>query len=178
MKRINLLTDPRIAALYAGVPAAQLGEYTAFLQAFPYRNAMIDGVDWAWIANQRDADDMLVLSGALCAPEVSWTTISALAGKHRVIAPEYPPVNSMDALADGIAAILRREGVARAHVVGGSYGGFVAQVFARRHPAMTRSLVLSHTRPPWPDDSQRIRRVFVKIKQALSTRKKRPTWAA
>jgi pimeloyl-ACP methyl ester carboxylesterase len=64
----------------------------------------------------------------------------------------------MDALVDGIAAILRGEGIEQAHVMGGSYGGFVAQVFVRRHPGLVRSLVLSHTAPANPEVVSRMRR--------------------
>jgi len=46
----------------------------------------------------------------------------------------------MTGLVDGIAAILRRAGGAQAHVIGGSYRGFVAQVFARRYPQMTHPM--------------------------------------
>jgi pimeloyl-ACP methyl ester carboxylesterase len=164
MRRTNMLSNPKIAALYSDVPPDGLEKFKTFLEAFPYQLLSIDGLDWAYIASKKDRaeslqrDDMLILSGALCAPEVSWQTISAFAEKYRVIAPEYPPVNSMDTLVDGIAHILRQEGVNRAHVLGGSYGGFVAQVFVRRHPELTRSLVLSHTLPPFPEGGERIKK--------------------
>ena len=160
MKRINLLTDPRIAALYADVPPAELEKFSAFLKAYPYRFVTSEGIEWAYIAAPPGGEDLLALSGALCAPEVSWKTITGLAGQYRVIAPEYPPVTSMDRLADGIAAILRHEGVASAHVLGGSYGGFVAQVFVRRHPQLVRSLVLSHTLPPSPESSESVQKML------------------
>jgi pimeloyl-ACP methyl ester carboxylesterase len=64
----------------------------------------------------------------------------------------------MDALVDGIAAILQREEIEQVHVMGGSYGGFVAQVFVRRHPRLARSLVLSHTQPPYPEMAPRMHR--------------------
>ena len=153
MKRASLFDDPRIAALYADVPIEPLQKYKAFLRDFPYRFVKLDDMEWAYLASEHAGDDLLALSGALCAPEVSGNTIAALAGKYRVITPEYPPVKDMDALADGIAGILRQLGVKRAHVLGGSYGGFVAQVFVRRHPEMSRSLVLSHTLPPFPDSA-------------------------
>ena len=159
MKRLSMLTDPRVAALYSGVPPAELEELEAFLAAHPYRFLTLDGVEWGYIATEPRGDDLLLLSGALGAPEVSWKTLTALAKSFRVIAPEYPPVESMDALVDGIAAILRRENVARAHVLGGSYGGFVAQVFVRRHAALARSLVLSHTLPPNPASGKKLRKL-------------------
>jgi pimeloyl-ACP methyl ester carboxylesterase len=162
MKRTNMLTNPQIAALYTGVPPDELGRFKTFLESNPYRFVTLDSTDWAYIATEGygEGEVVLVLSGALCAPEVSWKTIAALASKYRVIAPEYPPLDSMDALVDGIAAILHHNGVVQAHVLGGSYGGFVAQVFVRRHPEMTRSLVLSHTLPPYPESGESARKMM------------------
>ncbi len=57
--------------------------------------------------------------------------------------PEGPQTISL--LADDIAHLLDTIGVESAHVVGASFGGFVAQEFALKYPAMTRKLVLCCT---------------------------------
>jgi pimeloyl-ACP methyl ester carboxylesterase len=48
-------------------------------------------------------------------------------------------------LADDVAHLLQRIGIESAHVVGASFGGFVAQEFALKYPSMTRKLVLCCT---------------------------------
>jgi pimeloyl-ACP methyl ester carboxylesterase len=162
MKRIGDLTIPHIASLYARVPADRLEEFQAFRRAFPYQDVIYNGVTWPYLTGGQGDPPLLLLSGALAIPDISWTSIVNFAGRRRVIVPAYPAVTTMDALVDGIAAILRHEEVDQAHVMGGSYGGFVAQVFVRRHPQLTRSLVLSHTLPPSPDLAPRMRR-FARI---------------
>ena len=52
---------------------------------------------------------------------------------------------SISLLADDVAHLLQTIGVASAHVVGASFGGFVAQEFALKYPSMTRRLVLCCT---------------------------------
>jgi pimeloyl-ACP methyl ester carboxylesterase len=158
MERIGDLTKPHIAALYARVPADRLEAFQAFRREFPYHDTLHDGVTWPYLTGGEGAQPLLLLSGALAIPDISWTSIANFASRRRVIVPAYPAVMTMDALADGIAAVLRRAGVDQADVMGGSYGGFVAQVFVRRHPQMTRSLVLSHTLPPFPESAVRMRR--------------------
>jgi pimeloyl-ACP methyl ester carboxylesterase len=48
-------------------------------------------------------------------------------------------------LADDVAHLLETIGIESAHIVGASFGGFVAQEFALKYPAMTRKLVLCCT---------------------------------
>jgi 3-oxoadipate enol-lactonase len=52
---------------------------------------------------------------------------------------------TMDGLADDVAAVLDDLGEERAHIVGFSMGGCVAQAFAIRHPARLNRLVLAST---------------------------------
>jgi pimeloyl-ACP methyl ester carboxylesterase len=120
----------------------------AFRESHPYRRTQIGGMEWHYIAAGRGGDAILVLTGAACVAEMSWRTIEHLSARNRVIAPDYPPLDANAALVEGIAGLLDREGIARAHVLGGSYGGFVAQLFVRRHPERTSSLVLSHALLP------------------------------
>lgn len=56
-----------------------------------------------------------------------------------------PSAYSTDDLADDLAALIDALGIARAHVLGASFGGMVAQAFALRHPARLDGLVLGAT---------------------------------
>lgn len=160
MKHLADLTDPKIANRYAGVPAADLEKFQAFCIVCPYKQAAIGGVEWPYLDNMYSGKSLLLLSGALALPDISWLTIDHFAKTFRVIVPAYPAVKTMEALVDGIAEILHQEGIERAHVLGGSYGGFVAQVFVRRHPGLTRSLVLSHTFPPNPESARTLKKMM------------------
>jgi pimeloyl-ACP methyl ester carboxylesterase len=57
--------------------------------------------------------------------------------------PEGP--QTIGLLADDVAHLLDTIGIESAHIVGASFGGFVAQQFALKYPAMTRKLVLCCT---------------------------------
>ena len=57
--------------------------------------------------------------------------------------PDRPAAYGQARAADDIAAVLDRFGIARAHVVGLSMGGFAALHFGLRHAARARSLVIA-----------------------------------
>lgn len=54
------------------------------------------------------------------------------------------PVSAMriDAVLDDLVAVLDREGVDRAHLVGSSYGSYLASAFGVRHPARVAGMLL------------------------------------
>ena len=97
----------------------------------------------------------LVLIPGLAAGRWIWfKQIIPLSEKFRVItfdprglglSPLYSDQLTIPLLAEDVAVLLQRLGIERAHILGASFGGFVAQEFALAHPEMTRTLVLSCT---------------------------------
>ena len=116
---------------------------------------------------------MVLLAGA-DSPGFRWTPTIVdplVAAGHRVIRydhrdsgrssrlPASQPYR-LDDLADDLVALLARLGVERAHLVGRSMGGTVAQVLALDHPHLVWSLTLVSSTPgagderlPGPDDT-------------------------
>jgi pimeloyl-ACP methyl ester carboxylesterase len=143
--------DERSQRYYRNVPQEQVELLLHFRAVHPPKTALIDGVRWEYlIAGKPSMVSLLFLPGALGTAESAWRTVSLLEqdGYH-VIVPSYPPeVDTMTSLAEGLVVILRQESISDACVVGGSYGGMLAQVFVHRHPDLVGRLVLSHTYPP------------------------------
>ena len=99
-------------------------------------------------------------------------------GVARSPAPDAP--FTMRDLAEDLAALLEELKVEKAHVLGASFGGFVAQEFALAHPARTRSLVLCCTSyggaghvPPAPETLA----AFASTKGLNTEERVRENWA-
>ena len=120
----------------------------AFRAGHLYRTLDVDGVRWHYLAGGSGEQTVLLPSGGTRVPDMYLLLIEALERDFRVLAPAYPAGAGIAGLADGLAAILDAEGVRQADVLGSSFGGFVAQTFARRHPERVRRLVLANTGSP------------------------------
>ena len=112
--------------------------------------------------------DAVLLVNGLSAPSVNWVLqVKALAPHFTVITfdnrgvgeTELPadPVYPMAQMADDAAGLLRQLGISRAHVVGTSMGGTIAQELTLRHPRLVRSLVLACT---WAEGDPRFLHVI------------------
>ncbi len=100
-------------------------------------------------------DPVLMIQG-LSAPGINWLYQARDLSPHfEVITYDNRGVGESDLpqseaypvplMADDAAGLLKHLGVKRAHVVGASMGGAIAQELALRHPELVRSLVLACT---------------------------------
>ena len=97
---------------------------------------------------------LVLLMGLGCPAALWWLQIEAFAAHFRVIVPdnrgigltEKPAVEYSTAqMADDTAHLLEALGITRAHILGMSMGGAIAQQCALRHPSLVERLVLACT---------------------------------
>jgi pimeloyl-ACP methyl ester carboxylesterase len=92
---------------------------------------------------------LLLLPGFFGVADTCFKYILAFESDYRVISINYPETESSVAgLVNGLAAFLNTLGITQAHVVGGSYSGYIAQAFVRRYPERVRTLILAQTGAP------------------------------
>lgn len=124
----------------------------------PGRELQVGGDTLKYLAWGSGPETLVVLPGVSGGAELASLLVSSLPEGFRLLAPEHPRVPTMAALVSLLAALLDHEGVRRAHVLGKSYGGLVAQCFVRAHPDRVASLVLFLTAPPDPQRVRTLRR--------------------
>jgi pimeloyl-ACP methyl ester carboxylesterase len=114
-----------------------------------------DGVEIAYDRwGRRDGPPVLLIQG-LGMDSRGWALQRmALGRRYRCFAPDnrgvgrtgaVPGPYSLDQMARDAVAVLDAEGVSRAHIIGASMGGVIAQIIGVLHPERTRSLVLACT---------------------------------
>lgn len=120
----------------------------AFRANYPEKSLRLGGVEWKYRMCGAGARTLLMLPGGELVNDLGFDLVAALAPRFRIVYPAYPRVDSLDDLADGVAAILAAENSGRATVLGASFGGAVAQSMIRRHPESIERLILSNTGVP------------------------------
>ncbi|HYR96314.1 MAG TPA: alpha/beta hydrolase [Candidatus Binatus sp.] len=129
--------------------------------------AKVDSIDLYY--EEHGSGDPLLLIMGLAADSTAWMfQVPDFAKRYRTIvfdnrgvgrSSKPPGPYTIHQMADDAAALLETLGVQRAHVVGVSMGGMIAQELALRHPARVRGLVLSCTYPE-PDAQAERERSF------------------
>lgn len=113
----------------------------------------IDGFQ-LYYESEGDGEPLILIPGFASGRSLWQKQVGPLARHFRVISFDPRGVAQSDKpegeqtiglLADDVAELLQFLGIAGAHVVGVSFGGFVAQEFALRHSGMVRKLVLCCT---------------------------------
>lgn len=149
--------------IYADVPYDQREALRFFRLSHPERRLDVQGTEWRYLIGGEDGPALLLLVGGLRMADAAFRNIPLLEDRFRVIAPSYPPLHRMADLADGIAAILDHEGISQVHVLAGSFGGMLAQVFLRRHMQRVDRAVLSTTAVFDEDTSSRYRQALAMV---------------
>ena len=149
-------------------------QLNAFRASAPIHALRHDGVEWTYRATGNGTRGLLLLPGAVGSGEAFFTLTPFLIDTHRILAIAYPGVDSLPRLLDGLRAILDREGLESTDIVGGSFGGLIAQAFLRRFPQRTRRIALSASGPAKVERaasnqkwSQRVGRLPIAVSRTL-----------
>ena len=105
----------------------------------------IDGVEWKYIDTSGARPVIIMLPGAQGTEEMFFGQILGLRDHARLISVWYPAIAEAAELADGLAHLLDALGAGQVNLLGSSFGGYVAQIFASKHPDKVRALVVANS---------------------------------
>lgn len=116
--------------------------FASFRAAHRPTRVEVAGIEWDYLRAGTGPPSILLLPGGLGVAELSFRTIERLEPRAQVIAPTIPAEAHVGRVVDGLAGLLDRVGIERAHVFGHSLGAGLAHVLVRRHPDRVDRLAL------------------------------------
>ena len=122
----------------------------AFRREHPIQSVTSGDVLCRYRAARSGRRAVLLLPGAVGDGEAYFLLAPLLRRTHRLIAVSYPNCPDAEAVLVALASVADHEGADSVDLVGGSFGGLVAQAFLRRFPTRVGRVVLSATGPVRP----------------------------
>lgn len=138
----------RFEKIYKNVPLNQKEWLKNFREMHHYHHLNVGDINWKYIKCGMGKEVVVMLPGSVRSAEVWAKLISYLEPGYRIISPTYPAIETMEEGAEGIKGIMEKEKARRIILMGSSFGGWLAQVFVRKHPGMIKKLILSNTSTP------------------------------
>ena len=121
-------------------------ELADFLRTHPFQDEHIKGADYHYLLCGKGDITLIFLVGGMGLSYLYMPYVLALESEYRILTFDYPyEFENNEALADGISELLRYLHIDAGVLIGSSYGGYVAQIFARKHPEQTGGLCLFST---------------------------------
>jgi len=117
-----------------------------FLSTHKYQEADVNGAHFHYLLCGKGSTTLVLLVGGMGLSYMYMPYIKALESDYRILTFDYPYECTNNAkLADGISALLRYLNIEKGIFIGSSYGGYVAQIFARKYKYQTAGICLFST---------------------------------
>ncbi len=110
------------------------------------RQVSVNGRLWCYY-RLGQGSPLLWLTGGLRRAALGFGFMQRVAMRHTLIAPDYPPVQTIDEHMAAFDAILQAEQVDSLALAGQSYGGMLAQAYLAHCPHAVERLILSSSGP-------------------------------
>lgn len=147
--------------LYKKVPDEQKKRFFKFRENHPYKNLMLDSLNWKYISTGKAKNTVVLLPGGIRSAETWEKLITILENDYRIISPTYPAIKSIEEGIEGIFKIIKIEEAKEVYLLGQSFGGWLAQAFIRKYPDTVKKLILSNTSGSGSTISERILKLAI-----------------
>jgi pimeloyl-ACP methyl ester carboxylesterase len=122
-------------------------EIKLFEQEYPYQNIKVGRANFHYIlAGQPENPAVVLLCGGMNYSGMWHEYVRKLSLSYRVLAFDYPrELATVYEARDAIAKLIEKLGIRNAVFAGASFGGFMAQLFAKKYPEKVSGLGLFST---------------------------------
>lgn len=122
-----------------------ISEYNAFVENNHLKTLEIMGKEWQYLLSGQGNYTLVFLPGIIGKKAVYFKYLETLADHYKVIALDYPIVESLEELVLGIHKIIQYETVDKVILFGQDFGGIVGQLMVEQYPEEIDALILMNS---------------------------------
>jgi pimeloyl-ACP methyl ester carboxylesterase len=119
-------------------------EIKLFEEEFPYQNITVGRANFRYVlAGQAEKTTVVLLNGGMNCSECWHEYVRKLSQSYRVLMFDYPrELDTVCEARDAIVELVEKLGIEKAVLAGASFGGFMAQLIAKKYPEKVSGLGL------------------------------------
>ncbi|MBN2897437.1 MAG: alpha/beta hydrolase, partial [Clostridia bacterium] len=122
-----------------------ISEYTEFTESNHLKTLEVMGREWQYLLSGQGNYTLVFLPGVIGKKGIYFKYLEVLSEHYKVIALDYPIVESLDELVEGVHKVIQYETVDKVIIFGQDFGGIVGQLLVERYPAEVDALVLMNS---------------------------------
>ena len=118
-----------------------------FLKTHPYQEMRVDGAVFRYVtAGEESAPCVVFLNGGMNCSEMWFQYVEKMSGEYRTLIFDYPQeLKTCEETIAAMRSFFMRLGIKKAFFAGASFGGIMAQLWARAYPETVTGLGLFST---------------------------------
>lgn len=148
------------------LPQTAPDQLAMFRATYAPQTVTIQQHEWQLLVGGTGDTTLLILPGARGKAEESFRLMQLFAPQYQVVSLSYPTtITTMGEMLEGLTAVIQHLSPQHPiHLLGGSYGGLLAQALVRHIPEHIQTLILNHTGIPQPERAQKDKRFSILIR--------------
>lgn len=122
-----------------------ISEYTHFIEENHLKTLEVMGKEWQYLLSGQGNYTLVFLPGIIGKKGIYFKYLETLSEHYKVIALDYPIVESLEELVDGVYKVIQYETVDKVIIFGQDFGGIVGQLLVESYPEEVDGLILMNS---------------------------------
>ena len=122
-----------------------ISKYTEFVEKNHLKTLEVMGKEWQYLLSGQGNYTLVFLPGIIGKKGIFFKYLETLSEHYKVIALDYPIVESLDELVEGVHRVIQYETIDKLIIFGQDFGGIVGQLLVEAYPDEVDALVLMNS---------------------------------
>lgn len=123
----------------------KLEEYAQFVENNHLKTLEVMGREWQYLLSGHGEYTLVFLPGIIGKKGIYFKYLETLSEYYKVLALDYPVVESLEELVEGVHRVIQYETVDKIIIFGQDFGGIIGQLMVKQYPEEVDALILMNS---------------------------------